>query len=116
MIATVCKKGEFDQTSLENELPGNMHQVIGIVEAEMSGTDPLELAELIGGKIVDETSMIEKQMEEASVNKNPADYILYGSNLTFVNLEDVNLCGLKLRGEGPVFANLSIGGWVMKGR
>ncbi|KAL0368861.1 UNVERIFIED_CONTAM: protein ECERIFERUM 2 [Sesamum calycinum] len=26
------------------------HKVIGIVEAEMSGTDPLELAELIGGR------------------------------------------------------------------
>ncbi|XP_011074277.1 protein ECERIFERUM 2 [Sesamum indicum] len=110
MIVTVCKKGEFVQTSMENELPGNMHQVIGIVEAEMTGTDPLELAELIAGKLVDETSMIEKRMEGGSVNGHPADYILYGANLTFVNLEDVNLCGLKLRGQGPVFANLSIGG------
>lgn len=109
---TVCKRGRFDhRTSPENELPSNTRQVIGTVEAqEMSlikETDLLEVAEMIAENFFDETSLIEKRIEEGNGN---LDFVVYGANLTFVNLEGVNLYGLELKGKEPVFADLSIGG------
>ncbi|KAK6116086.1 hypothetical protein DH2020_008355 [Rehmannia glutinosa] len=110
-IITVCKKRDFDHASLEFELSGNTHQAIGIVEAPTTSliveSAFLEIAKMIGEKFVDETNMIAKRMEGENGN---ADFLVYGSNLTFVDLEEVNLWGLKLKGKGPVFADLSIGG------
>ncbi|KAK6130533.1 hypothetical protein DH2020_035714 [Rehmannia glutinosa] len=104
-------KRDFGHASLEFELPGNTHQAIGIVEAPTMSliieSDCLEIAKMIGEKFVDETNVIEKRMEGENGN---ADFLVYGSNLTFVDLEEVNLWGLKLRGKGPIFADLSIGG------
>lgn len=111
-IVTVFKKRSFYHNStLENELPCNGHQVIGIVEAQtmslITDADPLEIAKLIAERFMDETSVIEKRMEEGN---GSLDFVVYGSNLTFVDLEEVNLYGLQLKGQGPIFANLSVGG------
>ncbi|XP_012838847.1 PREDICTED: protein ECERIFERUM 1 [Erythranthe guttata] len=111
-IITVCKKGKFDSSILENKFLGNTHQVIGTVEAEntslIADSDPIEIAKMIGEEFVDETSLIEKRMEEGDGN---VDVLVYGgSNLTFVDLEGVDLYGLEMNGQGPVFADVSIGG------
>nr|GMD93944.1 protein ECERIFERUM 1 [Ipomoea batatas] len=85
-------------------------QVISAVKAEMrvSEADVLELANLIGEKAVDETGIIYETMEEE--NGKSADFFVYGANLTFVNLEEVNIYGLEMKGENPIFANCTISG------
>ncbi|KAL6511175.1 hypothetical protein OROHE_020544 [Orobanche hederae] len=111
-IITVCKKsGEFDETGLEDEMLGNARQVIGTVEAPTTDlirdSGFLEIAKRIVDTFVDETSVIEKRMEEGNGN---VDFLVYGTNLTFVDLEEVDLWGLQINGQGPVFADISIGG------
>nr|GLL48141.1 protein ECERIFERUM 1 [Ipomoea trifida] len=85
-------------------------QVISAVKAEMrvSEADVLELANLIGEKAVDETGIIDETMEEE--NGKSADFFVYGANLTFVNLEEVNIYGLEMKGQKPIFANCTISG------
>ncbi|KAL3619598.1 hypothetical protein CASFOL_034510 [Castilleja foliolosa] len=106
-IIIVCKKSD----KLDYDLLGNTHQVIGTVEAKeievIRDVDFLEIAKMIGEDFVDETNVIEKQVEEGSGN---GDFVVYGSNLTFVDLEEVKLWGLEINGRGPIFANVSIGG------
>ncbi|XP_051126450.1 protein ECERIFERUM 26-like [Andrographis paniculata] len=107
IIVTVRKKGgSFDR----NKLLGNTHQMIGVVEAKTTSAvadgNPLDLAKMIGGgKLVDETSVVEKWLGDQNL-----DCVVYGSNLTFVNLEEVDLHGLRFKGRSPVFASISIGG------
>ncbi|KAL6527298.1 hypothetical protein OROGR_016388 [Orobanche gracilis] len=111
-IITVCKKSdEFDETGLEHEMLGNTRQVIGTVEAPTTDiirdSGFLEIAKRIADKFADETSVIQKRMEEGNGN---VDFLVYGTNLTFVDLEEVHLWGLQINGRGPVFADISIGG------
>ncbi|GFP97411.1 protein eceriferum 1 [Phtheirospermum japonicum] len=104
---TICKKRD----ELDYDLLGNTHQVIGVVEVPEMGLirdgDFVEIAKMIGEGFVDETKVIEKRVEEGNGND---DFLVYGSNLTFVDLEEVNLWGLEINGRGPVFADVSIGG------
>ncbi|GER47804.1 HXXXD-type acyl-transferase family protein [Striga asiatica] len=112
-IITVCKKSDkiLDLTSVQSELPSNTRQVTGTVEARtldlIRDADYLELAKYISEEFVDETNAVEREMEEGS---GKLDFIVYGSNLTFVEWEEVNVWGLELNGLGPIFAGLSIDG------
>ncbi|KAG8369174.1 hypothetical protein BUALT_Bualt15G0123800 [Buddleja alternifolia] len=114
IVTIVANKKGFDVS--DEMILGNTHQVIGIVEAQSSSVkdaDPLELAKLIAEKFEDETIMIEKLlMEKENHDQNETiDFVVYGgANLTFVNFEQVDLYGLRVKRKGPVFANLSIGG------
>lgn len=103
-IVNICKwRGTFT-----NEALGNVHQQIGVVEAQTIGkADRFAVSKMIANNFIDETSVIEKRMEEEDEN---FDFVVYGSNLTFVNLEKLNLYGLQIKGKSPIFANLSIGG------
>lgn len=102
---TVCRKNSLCE---ENEITTN-GQVVGMVEAEFSAAkaELLDLAQLIAEKMVDERSIIEEIMEK---DEGKEDFIVYGANLTFVNLEDANIYGLEFKGHKPIFANYSIGG------
>ncbi|XP_058221248.1 protein ECERIFERUM 2-like [Rhododendron vialii] len=84
-------------------------QVIGTVEADfkVAEADLSELAKLIEEKMVDERSLIDKWVEREN---EKSDFILYGSNLTFVNLEESEIYGLRIKGQKPVFASYGIGG------
>ncbi|KAL3830383.1 hypothetical protein ACJIZ3_019185 [Penstemon smallii] len=108
-IVTVCKKGFYK--SGDSELPSNRNQIFGIVEAPMNlrvpEADPLELAKLIAENFVDESEMV-MELEENEIGKK--DFMVYGANLTFVDLEELDLYGLQLKRRRPVLANLSIGG------
>ncbi|EPS62865.1 hypothetical protein M569_11925, partial [Genlisea aurea] len=98
------RKGDFDGRIL-----GNGGLEIGIVdfafqEKITTDSDPLEIAKAITDRFVDETKLIEETA------KWDLDFLIYGSNLTFVDLIDADLYGLKLKGEDAAFANLSVGG------
>ncbi|KAK6940254.1 hypothetical protein RJ641_029785 [Dillenia turbinata] len=103
---TICK--EITQ-GRENEIPAN-RQMVCTIEADV-GVEKLgllDLAMLMGDKnMVDETSGI-KEMVKSDDGKS--DFLVYGANMTFVNMEDVEIYEMKINGQRPAFANYGIGG------
>lgn len=79
------------------------------VEAEfaVSKGEMVELAKLIAEKRMPENGLIEEFLQG---NEETSDFIVYGANLTFVDLEDANLYGLEFKGKKPVFVNYTIDG------
>ncbi|KAH6778910.1 hypothetical protein C2S52_010147 [Perilla frutescens var. hirtella] len=108
-IVTVCKNTKSDLKN--DELPSNARMVIGVVEAEstvmIADADPLEIAKMIAENFVDQTSVIDREMEEG---EGKLDFVVYGSNLTFLNLEGLDLYGLEIKGRRPIFGSISVGG------
>lgn len=107
-MVTVCKSG--DQPSGRSWLLGN-DQVVGVVRAaELSpaAADLSELAKLLAGGFSDETPAIEALAGADS--GGPPDLILYGANLSFVDLEDLPVYDVAVRGQRPVFVNFTIEG------
>ncbi|OVA04032.1 hypothetical protein BVC80_693g19 [Macleaya cordata] len=104
-VITVCRNGS---NSRKNGYSVN-HQIFGIVKAEFSIMDsnPSELAALIVDQTVNETGQIERMMEK---DQGLSDFIVYGANLTFLDLEEAELYGLELKGKKPVFANYTADG------
>lgn len=102
---TICRNDpSFDRRPLSNS------QVITTVEAanlNVSEANLLELVNLIAEKQEDERRLIEEFMEN---DKSKSDYIMYGANLTFVDLEEAKIYDLEINGHKPVFANYSLNG------
>ncbi|XP_022761038.1 protein ECERIFERUM 26-like [Durio zibethinus] len=104
-IVTVCRKyPNYDNNVLSNS------QIISAIKADFSvmEADLKKLALLMA----DDQGLDERNKIEAAVEKDDGvtDYIMYGTNLTFVNLEDANLYELELKGQKPKFAYYSIQG------
>ncbi|KAJ8762581.1 hypothetical protein K2173_008020 [Erythroxylum novogranatense] len=106
-VVTICTRST-QKSSARTEVPGN-NMRFGSVEADFSvaKVEASELAQLIAEKQEDENSLI---AETVRVHQGNLGYILYGANLTFVNLEDAGVYDLKLKGQKPVFANYTIKG------
>ncbi|XP_052202922.1 protein ECERIFERUM 2-like [Diospyros lotus] len=104
-VVTICRR---DPQKRKSEIFGNS-LVIGTVGADFKVQEAglLELAELIAGKMEDESNAIEEFVER---EKEKPDLVVYGANLTFVNLEELNVYELQLGGENPVFVNYTVGG------
>ncbi|XP_057773321.1 protein ECERIFERUM 2-like [Salvia miltiorrhiza] len=109
-IITVCRNTKNHDKN-DHEMPSNARHLIGVVEAETSSViaeaDILEISKLIADKFFDQTGMIQKQMEEG---KGLLDFVVYGANLTFLDLEGVDLYGLQLKGRRPLLGSISIRG------
>ena len=92
----------------ENEFPIN-GLVFSKVEADFAvgKSDISDLAKLISEKKMAENQIIEKMVEE---DEGKEDFIVYGANLTFVDLEQANLYGTELNGRKPILANCSFHG------
>ncbi|XP_039053249.1 protein ECERIFERUM 26-like isoform X2 [Hibiscus syriacus] len=73
----------------------------------VSKVEIAELAKLIADRKVPENGLIEDLL---SGDEEKSDFIVYGANLTFVNLEGADLYGLQLKGLKPVFVNYMING------
>ncbi|XVF29025.1 hypothetical protein REPUB_Repub15cG0084200 [Reevesia pubescens] len=105
LIVTVCRKDPH----CDNNVPRNS-QIISAIKADFSvkEADLKKLALLLA----DDQGLDERNKIEAAVEKDNGvtDYIMYGTNLTFVNLEDANLYELELKGQKPKFAYFSIQG------
>ncbi|XP_039013537.1 protein ECERIFERUM 26-like isoform X1 [Hibiscus syriacus] len=106
-VVTVCRK----DPNHDNNILGNT-QVIRSIKADFSvvESDLNKLASLIAGD--QNQGRDERNMIEASVEKDNGltDYIIYGSNLTFVNLVNAGLYEMELKGKKPRFAYYSIQG------
>lgn len=85
--------------SLANE------QKVGYVEAEGSSpakTDVVDLAALLAKNVVDET---------AAVAAFPGDVLVYGgANLTLVDMEQVDVYGLEIKGQRPAHVEYGMDG------
>lgn len=108
-IVAVCRRnaGSWDK---EVELPSNSHVTVSTIQAAnlkaaVAEADLAELAKLIAHKHEDETNLVGEVMDQKENDGKSHDFILYGAHLTFVNLEEVKIYGLELRGQKPVFAS-----------
>ncbi|KAJ4955566.1 hypothetical protein NE237_012349 [Protea cynaroides] len=103
---TICRK---DSDNREKETLISNNPIINTVQVDFSvaEADPKELAALIMEQKVDEKSKIEALVQQ---DEGLTDLIMYGANLTFVDLEEADLYGLELKKEKPVFVNYTIDG------
>ncbi|RWW31887.1 hypothetical protein GW17_00003468 [Ensete ventricosum] len=67
----------------------------------------LELATLICKQEADEWQSVEELVD---IENGKPDFVLYGANLTFVDMEGINLYGLELKGQKPIQVDYSIDG------
>ncbi|KAJ4832855.1 hypothetical protein Tsubulata_001944 [Turnera subulata] len=104
---TICAR---NSPPSEHEDPRN-DVVFSVVRADFSVAKcgVYELAELIAEKQEEEDGLIEEMMMGDQDGKLE-DYIVYGANLTFVNLEGANVYGLELKGHKPAQASYTIEG------
>ncbi|XVF36583.1 hypothetical protein REPUB_Repub19eG0069700 [Reevesia pubescens] len=105
-IVTICTSNSVIR---ENEMPRN-DMILSTVEADFSVAkgEIAELAKLIAEKRVPENDLIEEFLQ--GNDEERSDFIVYGANLTFVDLEGANFYGLELKGQKPVFVNYAING------
>lgn len=109
-IVTIILKDDNSCDRVTTEVSSNSQVMISIVEAsdiKVFEADTSELAELIAEKTEDETRVVEELMEKEN---GVSDFVVYGANLTFVNLEELRIYDLELRGKKPSFASYNISG------
>ncbi|KAL4561094.1 hypothetical protein LXL04_033256 [Taraxacum kok-saghyz] len=101
---TICK------SDLRNRAKGvitNKSQTIEVVKADIpiSECDPVQLGLLMMNHAVDERIKIEEEMKKDDMI---SDFLIYGANLTFVDLSDVPFYEFEVRGQKPIYANCFI--------
>ncbi|KAF6160631.1 hypothetical protein GIB67_019571 [Kingdonia uniflora] len=103
---TICRR---DSENKKDGILSNRNQMLSVVKADFSveDADLTELAALIINQSVDENTDIEESMER---DQGKSDFVVYGANLTFVDLADSELYELELNGARPVFANYTVDG------
>ncbi|KAL6970965.1 hypothetical protein U1Q18_030644 [Sarracenia purpurea var. burkii] len=104
-LVTICKN---DPGGPKNGVLSNS-QVISLVKTDFSITeaDPKELAKLVINGAVDERIKIEEAVER---DQGVSDFIIYGANLTFVDLQEADFYGVELKGHKPVYVSYTIDG------
>ncbi|MQL87261.1 hypothetical protein Taro_019807 [Colocasia esculenta] len=104
-IVTICRPHASATRSwiMSNE------QTTGTVRVDFSPSkaELSELATSLAKGLAHENNAIEGQVEAET---GAPDHIVYGANLTFVDLEDFKLYELELKGQKPAFVNYSIEG------
>ncbi|RWR74122.1 protein ECERIFERUM 26-like protein [Cinnamomum micranthum f. kanehirae] len=105
-IVTVCRNNYLDK-----DLAGTLSndQMISTVEADfhVAKGELSELATLIAAGKKNESKEIEAMVDS---DTGLPDLIIYGANLTFINLEGIDLYGLELKGQKPVSVYFAIDG------
>lgn len=106
-IVTVCRP---DSNGRGNDIIGN-GQLICKVEAgndcSIVDTNLKTLARLLVEQGIDERKQIEEIVEK---DQGVTDLFVYGANLTFLNLEDIDVYDFELRGEKPRFVYYTLQG------
>lgn len=92
----------------ETELSCNK-TVFGVARTDLHPArgDLHELAAVVAEKLEVENTLIEE-----TVDSDNGDYIVYGANLTSLNLDEADIYGLELRKHKPIFAYYSIKGML----
>ncbi|XP_071736364.1 protein ECERIFERUM 26-like [Rutidosis leptorrhynchoides] len=101
---TICKA---DSKKSTNGVMTNKAQTIKVVKTDSSveESSPMELGLLIMNQAVDEQSNIEEAIESEN---ELLDFLVYGTNLTFVDLQGAPLYDMNVRGQTPVYVNCAI--------
>lgn len=112
-LVTICKKWN-------NKVDGILSnsQMITVVKPDLISvvdSKPSELAGLIKNSIMEcsnnNNNNERKMVEEAMDKENGvADFVIYGGNLTFVNLEEAKFYGFECKGQLPVTVSCFIDG------
>jgi hypothetical protein len=76
-------------------------------ECSIVDTNLKILASMLVDQGIDERKQIEEVVEK---DNGVTDFFVYGANLTFLDLEDVNLYDLKLKGQKPRFIYYTLQG------
>ncbi|CAI0378623.1 unnamed protein product [Linum tenue] len=98
--------------SSQDPMTGNNRIAIGSVSAEFSVADS-DSGDLAGwlsdriGELADEKNLIDEAVER---DDGASDYVVYGANLTFVDLAGADLYGLESNGQGPEFVCYEVQG------
>jgi len=104
---TICRP---DPNGRGNDIIGN-DQLICKVEAgnecSIVDTNLKILASMLVDQGIDERNQIEEVVEK---DHGVTDFFVYGANLTFLDLEDVNVYDLKLKGQKPRFVYYTLQG------
>ncbi|KAH0455973.1 hypothetical protein IEQ34_016005 [Dendrobium chrysotoxum] len=103
-LVTVCKNSSIERNGI---LSNQLKVKTVVANTSPAKADLLELAKLINKEGIDEMKAIQELVNRES---EKLDVILYGSNLTFVDMESINFYGLELKGQKPVHAECSIDG------
>lgn len=90
----------------------NEDLVISVVEKNDEMVGISELAALIAGEKREENGAIKRMIEQ---DKGSSDFFTYGANLTFVNLDEIDMYELEINGGKPDFVNYTIHGVGDKG-
>ncbi|KAM6576569.1 hypothetical protein CsatB_028406 [Cannabis sativa] len=104
-VVTICWYQNPSGDSNDQVIPNNKSMVLSTVERDSEVNNVSELAFLISERKIVENEAINN---EEMIGK--MDFLVYGANLTFVNLEDVEIYEFEMKGKRPVFANFSIEG------
>lgn len=103
-MITVCRTSSSER----NEILSNKVKIKTVLaKSSPTKAELLELAKLINKEAMDEMKAIQEIVNKES---EKLDVILYGSNLTFVDMESINFYGLELEGQKPVHVEYSIDG------
>ncbi|GAV59008.1 Transferase domain-containing protein [Cephalotus follicularis] len=103
-LVTICKKDPYTKGGVLSN-----SQIISAVRADFPVMDANldQLVTLLVNQAIDERNVIEATVK---TDNGLSDFILYGSNLTFVDLEETDLYGLKIYGKKPDFVYFTIQG------
>ncbi|WOL18852.1 protein ECERIFERUM 26-like [Canna indica] len=103
--ATICR----NSTSLKSSdmLTNNLKASTITLDSSAANIDLLELATLILKHELDELESIDELIDR---NSGKPDFVLYGANLTFIDMEGIDLYGLELKGQTPVQVDYNIDG------
>ncbi|XP_057766235.1 protein ECERIFERUM 26-like [Salvia miltiorrhiza] len=105
-VVTICKKSE-----VENKIYGMLGntQVVSVVKADFPVVDaePSVVASLMKDEAFDMREKINEAMEREN---GVVDYVIYGANLTFVNLEEAKFYDFEYRGHKPVRVSYRVDG------
>ncbi|KAG6478558.1 protein ECERIFERUM 26-like [Zingiber officinale] len=100
-LATICRSGT---PAKNNEILHNKFRTSTVkLDSSAASVELLGLA----------TKILKQDMDEALVdgdNTGEQDFLLYGANLTFVDMGGIDLYGLELRGQRPVRVAYSVDG------
>ncbi|KAL1344730.1 hypothetical protein HN51_018579 [Arachis hypogaea] len=106
---TICTKSCNGSKRGENDIPTNNGLVLSKIEPYLASgkSDISELARIIAEKKMVENHIVKNLVEK---DEGKEDFFVYGANLTFVDLEEADLFGVKLNGHKPIVANCSFRG------
>uniref|UniRef100_A0A7N0VE40 Uncharacterized protein n=1 Tax=Kalanchoe fedtschenkoi TaxID=63787 RepID=A0A7N0VE40_KALFE len=102
---TICRRNprfEEDHALSNSQIISTLKASFSIMESEVG-----DLVKLISNAKVDEKLLIEKAVEEEN---GKSDFIVYGAKLTFVDLKDMGMYKMKLKGQKLVMGLCSVDG------